>query len=623
MKNTLLLLLLILLSSLTFGQSFQNKQPLSTQFKLNNKLAVMEMELSPMLPDDEQNNYSTDPLPLRAGYTITLGEKISRQGRWEQLQSGESIWRLSLFAEQAEKLNLYFKNFDLAAGEKLFIYNKDKSVLIGAFTERDNGEYFVSDFLNTNQITIELNTNKQNPKLPFQLDELGVTTINREGDRDFGNSKFCEVPVNCPEGDDWQNEKQGVARVLVKEGNDLWWCSGSLVNNTQQDKTPYFLTANHCGQSANETDYSAWKFYFDYESADCEKPITEPAGITLTGAKLLAKAPNNTSSASDFKLLLLTDEMPEFFHPWYNGWDRSSDVSQNGVCIHHPEGDIKMISTYTEAVVSTRYNSPAPDENGIYWKVNWAETQSNFGVTEGGSSGSPLFNYSGNIIGSLTGGQASCSYPTKPDYYGKFSYSWESNGNNSTRQLKYWLDPDNTGELSLSGSNFNPSDFYADFSVESRNIKLGESIRFTEHAVGNIDKYEWKFPNGEPSAFIGKNPPPIKYATAGNFDVSLRVSNSDNSDLKLKKAYIHVKPMIFPNPTSGKIFFNFGKEGANPESFQIFAYDVTGREINVFMEQTTDKSGIIVDLSAQSRGMYFLRIVAEGKTQIEKIIISK
>jgi hypothetical protein len=82
----------------------------------------------------------------------------------------------------------------------------------------------------------------------------------------------------------------------------------------------------------------------------------------------------------------------------------------------------------------------------------WAETENGWGVTEGGSSGSPIFDVYGRIIGTLTGGQASCTSTQAPDYYGKFSYHWDSNGIQDTQQLKPWLDPDNTGLTSMSGT---------------------------------------------------------------------------------------------------------------------------------------------------------------------------
>lgn len=282
-----------------------------------------------------------------------------------------------------------------------------------------------------------------------------------------------------------------------------------------------------------------------------------------------------------------------------------------------------MISTYTDALVSTPYNVPSQDENGMYWKVIWAETTNGHGVTEGGSSGSPLFNTAGHIVGGLTGGQASCSSPEKPDYYGKLSSSWESNGNDSTSQLKYWLDPANTGAFELSGSDFVSTDYYASFSTETRDIKLGESVQFDNSSVGNITHYEWIFTGGEPASFAGENPPPIKYPTAGNFDVKLTIINSEDTNSSLKKAYIQVTPNIYPNPSSGKMTISFGKENTDLENVQILAYDITGREINYFAQQSADGSAIIIDLSQQKRGMYFLRIVAEGKNQMEKVFVSK
>ena len=74
-------------------------------------------------------------------------------------------------------------------------------------------------------------------------------------------------------------------------------------------------------------------------------------------------------------------------------------------------------------------------------------------MTEGGSSGSPLFDSFGMIVGNLTGGGSSCDSASldEPDYYGKFSHSWISCGPDSASQLQPWLDPDNTGVEVLDG----------------------------------------------------------------------------------------------------------------------------------------------------------------------------
>jgi hypothetical protein len=81
-------------------------------------------------------------------------------------------------------------------------------------------------------------------------------------------------------------------------------------------------------------------------------------------------------------------------------------------------------------------------------------TETNHGVTEGGSSGSPIFNDKHQIIGTLTGGGSFCTSPTSPDYYGRMAKhcSASANPNANGQELSVWLDPAGTNSLFLNGS---------------------------------------------------------------------------------------------------------------------------------------------------------------------------
>ena len=118
--------------------------------------------------------------------------------------------------------------------------------------------------------------------------------------------------------------------------------------------------------------------------------------------------------------------------------------------IHHPQGDIKKISTYTVPLMQTIWTGGS---KLAHWQVNWSKTANGHGTTEGGSSGSPIFDSQGLLVGTLTGGDSSCDSLDLllPDYYGMFSYSWDKNGTDSNEVLKYWLDPDNTNTMTLNG----------------------------------------------------------------------------------------------------------------------------------------------------------------------------
>jgi len=88
------------------------------------------------------------------------------------------------------------------------------------------------------------------------------------------------------------------------------------------------------------------------------------------------------SGGSDFQLLLLNEEIPRSNLPYYNGWDRSTTASKSGVTIHHPQADVKKISTYTRTLTPTTPNIVG-SVMAIYsaWRVYWASTETNFGVT--------------------------------------------------------------------------------------------------------------------------------------------------------------------------------------------------------------------------------------------------
>ncbi len=257
--------------------------------------------------------------------------------------------------------------------------------------------------------------------------------------------------MNCSEGTNWQDKKGAVVRILVKDGNDEGWCTGTLINNTLQNCSPYILSAGHCEGTASASDLGFWTFYFNYESPDCNEPSSEGTlgDQILTGAtKLAFSNDGGGDTGSDFLLLLLNDTVPKAYNAFYAGWNRSNVPAFLGVSIHHPLGDIKKISTFSTPVIDTSYGGVIPS---THWSVTWEATTNGHGVTESGSSGSPIFNENGYVVGTETGGLSFCDFPDDPDNYGKMSYHWSSNGTVSENRLKDWLDPTNTGAFQLSG----------------------------------------------------------------------------------------------------------------------------------------------------------------------------
>ena len=375
-------------------------------------------------------------------------------GEWTNLDEGGRIWRAGVKSRDAHGLSVQFEDFNLPEGARMFIYSADYKHIIGAFTSFNNHEsgIFSTQLIPADEVIIEYFEPQETQDQPFRITGVlhayrmvpGAESISRE----FGDSDSCQININCSEGNNWQDEKRGVARILVFEGNEAGWCTGSLVNNTAQDCTPYFLTALHCGVSASVSNMNQWIFYFNYESAGCSNGTSgQVPNNTMTGcARIADSGDGGGDSGSDYLLVEINNDVPQSYNPYFNGWRRNNVTSASGVSIHHPSGDIKKISTYTSSLSSVSWGGPS----GTHWMVQWSATSNGHGVTEGGSSGSPIFDNQGLIIGTLTGGSSYCFATSSPDLYGKMSYHWASNPGDN---LSDYLDPVNSGVTSLTGTN--------------------------------------------------------------------------------------------------------------------------------------------------------------------------
>ena len=236
------------------------------------------------------------------------------------------------------------------------------------------------------------------------------------------------------------------------------------MNNTSYDGTPYIITAEHCLNNQYYADRSV--FQFNYESAACFGE-NGPLNMSLGGATLITHG-----DSIDFSLVELVHIPPASYGVYYAGWDRTTFQTNSTVTIHHPFGDVKKISMDEDipSIPLTQNEVPYSGLEDYHYFSYWWVRQWDVGSTEGGSSGGPLFNQARRVIGTLSGGIASCGdsvdydsesdrtifnlAPNRDDYFTQFGMAWdheEAKGN----ALKPWLDPVNSGAEILSG--YNPS----------------------------------------------------------------------------------------------------------------------------------------------------------------------
>ena len=444
MKKTLTLLLAIFTfqSFAQQGDGWKKTYKASINLKEMNKVSFQEPNIEALKAEDALVD-GTGTAPWRFGWNNYTNLNTSNAGTWTTLPNGDRLWQLLIECENAQTINLTFAQTDIPSGNQLYVFNPKKDLILGSFTANHLFEgQLGTELVPGNQTIVEYFVPKNNPQGHIQISTVthGYRTASDFQEKAFGSSGSCNRNVNCTEGLPWTLERN--AAVMLVSGSN-GFCSGSLVNNTLNDSKPYVLTADHCYSNP-----ASWIFRFNWQSADCNNPASSPTFQSLSGAALRARA-----SASDFCLVEITGGLtggtvPASYTPYFSGWDHSGNTPTSGVGIHHPSGDIKKISFENQPLISTTFG-------GSPQNSHWGVTYWDSGVTEGGSSGSPLYDQNHRIIGQLHGGASACGATNLSDEYGKFSYSWEPVGSNTTNQLKCWLDPNNSGAEFING--FDPS----------------------------------------------------------------------------------------------------------------------------------------------------------------------
>ncbi|GJJ69693.1 lysyl endopeptidase [Entomortierella parvispora] len=429
---------------------------------------------------------------------------------YDQAEGGEDdvlVWQLEIHSPSALSLNLIFSEFQLPSGTEFFVSGQRHT--LGAFTAEINNkadkifatapvagdrlllEFFTprkileegqrpliqlshvihgykpmllaasSDSMNqgfrTRDGSILPRKHSRGPRrqgLSFQSEEGEEGGFEPVPSPPRAMSGKCNVDVAC-HLHNFHDQSRSVG-VILSEFNQKY-CTGALINNARQDGRQLFLTANHC---TGFSDTSEHLVMFNHEKILCGSRGEEVNEHDT--AQGLLKLGNY--APSDYTLYEILEPIPDGYNLYLSGWsaipqapssrlrqvpteeDSSRTVLDPIVGIHHPSGDSKKISFYTNGTLPKACWSECGPEEYFHWQIpRWTE-----GTTEPGSSGSPLFDADKRIVGQLHGGSASCWNPNGYDVYGGIHASFQTPPKIKNRLATY-LDPDSTGAKTLDG----------------------------------------------------------------------------------------------------------------------------------------------------------------------------
>lgn len=424
--------------------SISKKVPQTTDF-----LMMPSVDAEKEITKNEQTQIHNREKIHQYGKPLPLSIDIIKTARIDTTSAGELVYQLGISSKNALSINLVFDRFQVKMGSRLYVVGATTNRYIGAYTSLNISKEQVlgTELVEDDKIIIELIEPKENwGSSILQLGTVvhGYRSLEELIKRSLNSAGICNVDVNCPQGKGYEQQRNSIAMLINSTGG---FCTGTLLNTTAGPIKPYLLTAYHCG-----TNPASWIFRFRWESpnegVDCgtSKPSQDgPKERSINGASLVA-----SYKTTDFILCELNAAPLPEWDVVYAGWDKSGAVPMFGTSIHHPDADIKKISLDFKPIVAEAFNKGEPRN---HWRSNW-----DIGITESGSSGSPLFDHKHRVVGQLHGGDSDCASKFMTDYYAKFSESWKGGGTPETR-LSDWLDPTASNSEFVDGSlhpSYNP-----------------------------------------------------------------------------------------------------------------------------------------------------------------------
>ena len=269
------------------------------------------------------------------------------------------------------------------------------------------------------------------PQLSHIFENLSLPTAQEYQEQveaaKINESDPCNLDANCYS--DNAQERNAVARMLFTKNGGSYLCTGTLMNDAQNSFKPYFLTANHC--ISTQTVASSLETRWFYRSPSCNSGTLQSSTVRKTGGAQLLYASGTTDTA----FMLLNDTPPG--GSLFAGWSANTVAAGTSVVgLHHPSGDLLKISfgavnSQANCQPTTGSGFQCSGTSGNYYRVSWSQ-----GTTEGGSSGSALFQ-GGYVVGTLYGGSATCTNRSAYDYYGRFDVAYNA-------AIKAWLNPAST-----------------------------------------------------------------------------------------------------------------------------------------------------------------------------------
>jgi hypothetical protein len=361
--------------------------PLSKELGVNiagvPSLALPALPEAALLTLAEQDELAAGPLRVSVGRGVDFDWRL---GRSFPTPDGGTLWVLDVTLEGAEAVRPQLA-MNLPEGGKATVYAPSQPEHAPWPYEgrgpRDEGVFWArTAFGATARIEVYLPAGVVADANDPPVRVVGTQHMYRDPDTGLVTGVMspellpCHLDFTCHPT--YASMGRGVARMFFVEGGSGFVCSGQLMNAINNDRTPYFLTANHC--LSTQAVASTLETYWLYQTATCGGAAPNIANAPRADDATLL----STGTASDYTFLMIEGTIRRDL--FWQGWTTAMPGFNEQVFgVHHPGGSWKRISFGANTGLSPFLTPPCGSLSN-HLRINWAQ-----GTGEGGSSGSGVY----------------------------------------------------------------------------------------------------------------------------------------------------------------------------------------------------------------------------------------
>jgi hypothetical protein len=398
--------------------------------------------------DDSVREQARKKGMLQVGVHRPVTTAMMALGAWNKNTDGTTVWRVVLQSNNAVGLRVHFTNFSVGDG-KVWVHdtaNPPKQTF-GPYTAlgvHGNGDMWTEAvFADSVEVEFQPGTQAQSSGLPpFQIAE--IAHLYRFGGREaplkgaavasspdsfyiLGRQPLaattaaaqpnysCFVDATCEEGNAAYPAVSLVtpatAFLLFTQGNSEYQCSGTMLN--APNGQPVLLSAGHCINS-NAVALSLTAA-FGYQTSTCNGTMPDPSqSPQVLGVQLLAFDENPFESQDTLTEIL--DDL-DYSLTQMSGYPSTSNFilagystdevlfGENVTSLSYPQG------LSVEFAYAPRVDSRLDQYGATPYAKAYQIEYSTPGRIDSGSSGSPLLDNEGHVLGSLSTGVPDCNNP--------------------------------------------------------------------------------------------------------------------------------------------------------------------------------------------------------------------